>query len=206
MVGRQTRRTNAVLSLAASGQKYWYHGSIRSNVLLYFTDCRRLGFNGVKLVVAAVGRLKSGPERELQSRYCERVSKQGRDLHFSQLQLIELAEGRAPSVAMRKDDEARRLLGATDTLQLRAALDENGCQLSSQGFANWLARQRDDGISTLGFLIGGPDGHGEELLTTCQVRLTLGSMTFSHGIARIILLEQIYRACTILAGHPYHRN
>ncbi len=160
----------------------------------------------MKLVVAAVGRLKSRSERELQSRYCERVYKQGRELHLSQLEVIELAEGRAPSAAMRKDDEARRLLEATATLQLRAALDESGRELNSQSFANWLARQRDDGTSSLGFLIGGPDGHGEELLMTCQVRLTLGSMTFPHGIARIILLEQIYRACTILTGHPYHRD
>ena len=76
--------------------------------------------------------------------------------------------------------------------------------------AFWIAERmasvRDDGRAALVFLIGGPDGHGDEVLRSADLSLSLGRMTLPHGLARVVLAEQIYRAVTILAGHPYHRS
>jgi 23S rRNA (pseudouridine1915-N3)-methyltransferase len=85
------------------------------------------------------------------------------------------------------------------------ALDEQGRSMSSDRFAQWLREARDGGAKTAGFMIGGPDGHGEEALGAARLKMSLGPMTLPHGLARIVLAEQLYRAVTILAGHPYHR-
>jgi len=77
--------------------------------------------------------------------------------------------------------------------------------MSSEAFARWIAEERDAGTKALGFLIGGPDGHGDAALSAAKLKLSLGPMTLPHGLARIVLAEQLYRAATILAGHPYHR-
>ncbi len=84
-------------------------------------------------------------------------------------------------------------------------LDERGTSISSEDFARRLARLRDEGAGDVAFLIGGPDGLAEDVRTAAHVKLALGAMTLPHGLARIVLAEQLYRAATILAGHPYHR-
>ena len=65
--------------------------------------------------------------------------------------------------------------------------------------------ERDSGAKCLGLLIGGPDGHGEAVLSAARLKLSFGAMTLPHGLARVVLTEQLYRAATILSGHPYHR-
>ena len=78
--------------------------------------------------------------------------------------------------------------------------------MTSAAFANLLRKKRDDGIRDMAFLIGGPDGHGAEIRQTAQSALSLSAMTLPHGLARVMLAEQLYRAATIIAGHPYHRS
>jgi 23S rRNA (pseudouridine1915-N3)-methyltransferase len=97
------------------------------------------------------------------------------------------------------------LLKAASGAEATVALDGGGRALSSEAFARWLAERRDGGMKTLAILIGGPDGHGAAALEGAALRLSLGAMTLPHGLARIVLAEQLYRAATILAGHPYHR-
>lgn len=159
----------------------------------------------MRIVVAAVGRLKDGAERELFTRYAERFDAAGRALALGPLRLAELPESRAATVALRKADEAERLGKAIGPAEIKIALDEGGKQLGSEAFARELARRRDGGVQTLAFLIGGPDGHGPEILTSATLKLSLGAMTLPHGLARVVLAEQLYRATTILSGHPYHR-
>ena len=77
--------------------------------------------------------------------------------------------------------------------------------LTSTAFADLLKRHRDDGCKELAFLMGGPDGHGPAIAQAAQVRLSLSAMTLPHGLARAVLAEQLYRASTLLSGHPYHR-
>jgi 23S rRNA (pseudouridine1915-N3)-methyltransferase len=157
----------------------------------------------MRVLIAAVGRLKDGAETVLIERYVERLAP--RIAGIGPITIAEIPEARQASPTARKDDEAERLLRATAKADFRIALDERGKALSSDAFAKLLGRKRDDGIATLAFLIGGPDGHGKAALDAADLALSLGPMTLPHGLARAVLAEQIYRAATILSGHPYHR-
>ena len=159
----------------------------------------------MRIMVAAIGRLKDGGERDLWDRYVKRCDQSGRALALGPVTLAELPESRLGDMHGRKADEAARLLKASGACDVMIALDESGPQQSSAVFARWLARLRDDGTAHLGLVIGGPDGHGAALVAAAHGRLALGAMTLPHGLARVILAEQLYRATTILARHPYHR-
>ena len=156
------------------------------------------------MTIAAVGKLKD-LERDLVARYAERFDGAGRRLALGPLKIIELPESRAGTSDERKLDEARRLEQAIVGADYRVALEEGRDQLASSEFARRLASLRDGGVQHVAFLIGGPDGHASGLVGRAQLRLALGTMTLPHGIARLVLVEQLYRAATILSGHPYHR-
>jgi 23S rRNA (pseudouridine1915-N3)-methyltransferase len=158
----------------------------------------------MRLIVAAVGRLKDA-ERDLCERYQKRFDAAGRALGLGPLSICELSESRAASAVARKAEEAARLLKAAAPAGARVVLDEGGKALASEAFAKWLAQTRDGGCKGLAFLIGGPDGHGPEVAQGATLKLSLGAMTLPHGLARAVLIEQLYRATTILSGHPYHR-
>lgn len=160
----------------------------------------------MKLLIAAVGKLKAGPERELYDRYAGRLAVAGRAIGLGPLDLAELPESRAGTAAVRKDDEAQRLLSRCTGECVRIVLDEAGKGLNSRAFAEVLREARDGGTQRLGFLIGGPDGHGAAVREGARLVLSLGPLTLPHGLARIVLAEQIYRAVTLLSGHPYHRD
>ncbi len=86
-------------------------------------------------------------------------------------------------------------------------LDSRGRQMSSESLAAWLGERRDEGTQHVVFAVGGPDGWSEEARAEAKRRgglLSLGPMTLAHQLARLVMAEQIYRACTILTGHPYH--
>ncbi|MFC7051994.1 23S rRNA (pseudouridine(1915)-N(3))-methyltransferase RlmH [Hansschlegelia quercus] len=159
----------------------------------------------MRLVVAAVGRLKAGPERELVQRYVERCGQIGRGVALSEPEIVELDESRARRPDERKRDEAERLIAALPPKAALIALDEGGKTQTSEAFAADLGRRRDEGLSALAFVIGGADGLAPELLSRADLRLAFGAMTWPHQIVRLLLAEQLYRAATILAGHPYHR-
>jgi 23S rRNA (pseudouridine1915-N3)-methyltransferase len=162
----------------------------------------------MRIVLAAVGRLKDGAERALFERYWERLQAAGRPIGLGPLSLVEITEGRSSDRSKRKADEAGRLLsaaGGAGTAAFLVALDEGGKAISSAAFADLVRKTRDSGAKTMSLVIGGPDGHGAEALAAAQLRLSLGPMTLPHGLARIVLAEQLYRAATLIAGHPYHR-
>lgn len=159
----------------------------------------------MRLQILAVGRMKSGPEQELYDRYSSRILKSGKALHFMGLDLHEIVESRATDTNKRKSDEAEQLIKAAGEATRIILLDERGKDLSSQEFSQLLKTEQDMGTTKLAFAIGGPDGHGDELKNVSVRKIRLGSMTWPHQIARILLVEQIYRGITILAGHPYHR-
>ena len=160
----------------------------------------------MRLIVAAVGRLKDDAEREMSERYQKRFNGAGRSLGLGPLEIIELVEARAASSEARKSDEAQRLLKAASAATLKIALDEGGRHYASDAFAKLLRKQADTGVKACAFLIGGPDGHGPEVFQAADFKLSLSAMTMPHGLARVVLLEQLYRAATILSGHPYHRS
>ncbi len=151
----------------------------------------------LRVTVAAVGRDRASPTRDLFEDYCRRSG--------WSIRLVEVAaRGRLP-LERRLADEAARLLGAVPERALVVALDEHGRQLDSLAFARELGRWRDRGETELAFLIGGPDGLAPSLLERAATVLALGAMTWPHRLVRVLLAEQLYRAETILAGHPYHR-
>lgn len=160
----------------------------------------------MRLLIAAVGRLKQGPERELFAHYLARAEALGRKLALTPIAAIEIAESKVQTAPERKAAEAAALLGKIPAGHKLICLDETGGALTSESFARLIASYRDEGAQGLSFVIGGADGLGADLLAKADKVLSLGHMTLPHGLARIVLAEQIYRAATILAGHPYHRT
>jgi 23S rRNA (pseudouridine1915-N3)-methyltransferase len=159
----------------------------------------------MRLVIAAVGRLKEGPERAQFERYWDRLETSGRSIGLGPIRLAEVSESRGAGRAARASDEAQRLLAKVSGVDIKVALDEHGRSQTTEAFTAFLRDMRDAGTGSMAFLIGGPDGHGPAVLSAASLRMSLGPMTLPHGLARIVLVEQLYRAATILAGHPYHR-
>ncbi|MBL8565691.1 MAG: 23S rRNA (pseudouridine(1915)-N(3))-methyltransferase RlmH [Hyphomicrobiaceae bacterium] len=159
----------------------------------------------MRISIVAIGRLKDGGEAELVARYRERIEGAGRGLALGPLSITEFPESRLSDAPGRSADEGSRLVEASARADVRVILDERGKAMGSEAFARWLASERDQGAREIAFLIGGPDGHGVAVRALPATKLTLGPMTLPHGLVRVILAEQIYRAITILAGHPYHR-
>jgi len=157
------------------------------------------------VTIAAVGKLK-GPERELYERYGNRVTQAGRPMKIGPLTTLEIGESRKESAAERRAGEAETLLGKISGGAMLIALDEKGDALTSEELARFLQQLREAGSADLVFVLGGPDGHGGVLREHAARTLSLGAMTLPHGLARVVLAEQLYRAITILAGHPYHRR
>ena len=160
----------------------------------------------MRLQIAAIGRLKEGPERRLLARYASLLDGLGRGSGLGPLTITELPEARGADVAKRTADEAARLIKAASSSDVIVLLDERGRAMTSLALAQSMREDRDGGVKSISFLIGGADGHGEEARAASQRQLSLSSLTLPHGLARILLAEQLYRAVSIIAGHPYHRE
>ena len=159
----------------------------------------------MRLIVAAVGRLKRGPERDLAERYGERAAKAGRAIGIRGITISEIDESRARRTGDRLAEEAAALKRIIPAQAAVIALDERGETLTSEALAQRIGRWRDQGRPDLIILIGGPDGLAPELLAKPDLRLAFGHMTWPHQLVRIMAFEQLYRAIAILSGHPYHR-
>lgn len=158
----------------------------------------------MRIGVHAVGRMKAGPERELAARYFDRFAKAGPAIGLDWAGVTEIAESRAQSATLRKQEEGRALAAALQGSAL-ILLDETGKSIGSEAFAARIGEMRDTGARSLLFAIGGADGHDPELRKSAALTLSFGTMTWPHQIVRVMLAEQLYRATTILSGHPYHR-
>jgi 23S rRNA (pseudouridine1915-N3)-methyltransferase len=159
----------------------------------------------MRLLVVSIGRLKQGPERDLAERYRERFIDAGRKLGFRGLEIHEISESRARDVATRMSEEAAAIAAAIPEKSVLIALDERGKSIESSAFARRLGQWRDEQAANIVFIIGGADGLSPELRGKADMTIAFGAATWPHQMVRVMLLEQIYRAATILAGHPYHR-
>jgi 23S rRNA (pseudouridine1915-N3)-methyltransferase len=159
----------------------------------------------MRLVLVCVGRLKAGPERELVVRYCERAGAIGRGIGFTALDVREVDEGRARRAEDRKIEEAKAVRAALGTATPFLLFDERGEDLSSADFAQRLGAMRLRGAPAFGLVIGGADGADHAFKQSAEFSVAFGRLTWPHQLVRIMAAEQIYRALTILAGHPYHR-
>jgi len=160
----------------------------------------------MRVVVAAVGRLKAGPDRELAERYRDRAAKVGRGLGVRGIEIIEVRESRAREAGRRITEEAIALASIVPDGAVTALLDSRGENYSSDSFTGRLRGWRDGGREVVYFIIGGADGLGAALRDRADLILAFGAVTWPHQLVRIMLMEQIYRAMTMLAGHPYHRD
>ena len=154
----------------------------------------------MKVAIVAVGRLGRGPEAELVKLYAERATAAGRALGLGPVEVVEV-EARKPGKAAEAEALAPHLEGAH-----AIACDEHGRPLASRAFAGEIGRLRDQGVRRLVFMIGGADGLDPAILATAKSQLAFGPQTWPHALARAMLAEQVYRAISILAGSPYHRD
>jgi len=149
-------------------------------------------------VIVAIGKQRRGPLGELQALYAGRLNPPPA--------IVELEEKRKLPPVQLQAREAELILAAVPAGARLVALDEKGAGWSSREFAERLATWRDQGIATLAFAIGGADGLGSAVIERADSVVSLGAMTWPHLLVRGMLLEQLYRAQQILAGHPYHRD
>ncbi len=159
----------------------------------------------MRLVIAAVGRLKDGPERALLDRYRERFAPLAKRLGLAPVAWHEIGESRSANAATRSEEEGAALLKLVREAEFLVAVDERGKAMTSVGFAQSLAKALDGGAKAAGIVLGGPDGLSQAVRDAAHLKVSFGAITLPHGLARIVLAEQLYRAATILAGHPYHR-
>ena len=159
----------------------------------------------MRISLFAVGRLKSGPEKELAERYLDRFAKAGPAIGLELAKITEINESRSGNAETRKREEAASLEKMLDNGAVLILLDERGKALDSPAFAELLGGIRDQGKRDLIIAIGGPDGLDPDLAAKASHMLCFGKMTWPHQLVRVMLGEQLYRAVTILSGHPYHR-
>lgn len=156
-------------------------------------------------MILAVGHAKATPQGALIDEFLDRARKLGRQYGFTSVEAVELPVSKAHTTELRKADEAERIVAHIPDGATVIRMDERGKPQSSEAFAQTLGRIRDDGAQHLCFIIGGPDGLGTLPMKGQSRMLAFGPQTWPHLLVRAMLAEQIYRAITILAGHPYHR-
>lgn len=156
----------------------------------------------MRILIAAVGRLRGGPEAELAADYVARAAAAGRGLGFKSVELVEV-EGKPPGD---QRAEAAGLFRATPDDARKILLDERGAEWASRQLAEKLARWRDNGVPSACFWIGGADGASQGVKDQADEKLAFGRQTWPHRLVRVMISEQIYRAVTILSGNPYHRD
>ena len=156
----------------------------------------------MRILIAAIGKLRDGPEAALALDYAQRAASQGRQIGFRAVDIVEVearphGDPRAEAGALYRatPDDARKIL-----------LDERGAEWTSRQLAEKLARWRDDGQSCATFWIGGADGVSQSIKDNAEEKLALGRQTWPHRLVRAMICEQIYRAMTILCSTPYHRD
>ncbi len=152
----------------------------------------------MRVTIAAIGKLKQSPERDLIESYRKR-------LHWK-LEIKEFEPKKTSSISERKSLEASWLSQTLGSAEHIVALDERGDALTSAEFASHIRQWQNRSIAHIGFAIGGADGLNPTFVKASHMRLAFGTLTWPHMLVRAMLVEQLYRAQTILSGHPYHRE
>ena len=159
----------------------------------------------MRLVVIAVGRSKQGPERELAEAYRKRAQTGGRALGIRDVEIIEIRESRAREAERRRIEESIAIANVIPAKATLVVLDEHGENLDSPTLAGRLQAWRTDDPPAVCFIVGAADGLDQSLKERAKLKLAFGVATWPHQLVRVMLLEQLYRASSIIAGHPYHR-
>lgn len=152
----------------------------------------------MKYTIIAVGKLKRGFYKQGCDHYLERLNK------LAKAELIEVRDGKSHDAQTRQQEESDALLAQSSGYCI--ALDERGKTLTSAHIAETMTTLENRAISQVSLLIGGAEGHSDALRSTCDAMWQLSDLTLPHELARLVVLEQLYRAETIRANHPYHRE
>jgi 23S rRNA (pseudouridine1915-N3)-methyltransferase len=160
----------------------------------------------VRLALVCVGKLKAGPERLLFDRYFKRLTESARGAGVAGVDLREIAESRARRPDERRAEEGAAILAALPKGAALVLLDQRGPSITSEEWAADIGRARDASRPAYAVAIGGPDGLDPSLSASAHRIVSFGSMTWPHQLVRVMAGEQLYRAITILVGHPYHRG
>lgn len=156
----------------------------------------------MNITIRAAGLLKSGPERTLIDDYLGRARVIGRNIGFPDISESAVDTRAAKS----RSAETETILSITKPGGVLVVLDERGKALTSRQMATQIANWRDDGVRNLVIAIGGADGFEPSALPAGAVKWQLGKPTWPHKLVRVMITEQVYRALSILAGTPYHRD
>jgi 23S rRNA (pseudouridine1915-N3)-methyltransferase len=159
----------------------------------------------MRLLIFAVGVARGSDEASLTEEYCNRAGAMGKRLGFSSVGIEEVQVSKKRDAALRMEEEGKRLVGRIPPQAHIILLDAKGKGMTSEDFAEMLGVMRDAGARDLAFVIGGPDGLDLGRKVKPGRSLAFGPQTWPHLLVRAMLSEQVYRAITILAGHPYHR-
>ncbi len=151
----------------------------------------------MKILIAAIGKAKSSPQQQLYADYVKRIPWKIECKEF---------ESKLADTAQRKAKEAELLLGACAGYEHIIALDESGELLSSREFSTHLGKWQQQGLSSFAFVIGGADGLDASVLKKAKLVWSFGRVTWPHMLVRGMLAEQLYRAHSVISGHPYHRD
>ncbi|MGH7023938.1 MAG: 23S rRNA (pseudouridine(1915)-N(3))-methyltransferase RlmH [Caulobacteraceae bacterium] len=154
----------------------------------------------MKISILCIGKLGAAPEAALAANWAKRASQVGRAHGLGPVEIVEV-EARRGGQAAEGETLLRRAEGA-----FLIACDEHGEAPTSRAFAGQLGRLRDDGVARLAFLIGGADGLDAAVLAKAERTLAFGPQTWPHALARAMLAEQLFRAASLMAGQPYHRD
>ena len=160
----------------------------------------------MKIKLIAVGRLKPGPEADLIKDYQRRFDGLSGTLGFGKLEIRELELKKRIDGPERKRLEGALILGEIPQGAHVIALDERGKTETSKSFAARLAAKRDEGVRDLVLVIGGADGLSDEVRARADQLIGFSPLTWPHMLVRVMATEQLYRALSILAKHPYHRE
>ncbi len=160
----------------------------------------------MQLQISAIGTKPNAAQSSLIDEYVKRANGLGRNIGFSGPTVKTFEAPRSLTGDLRQKKESAFLLDTVPNGAKIMVLDERGKNISSENFAKLLGQWRDDGIHGAAFLIGGADGHHPSVAEKASTRLSFGALTWPHMLVRVMLTEQIYRAMTILSGHPYHRS
>ena len=152
------------------------------------------------ITIAVVGRLRRSHWQAAQDDYLQRLHR------YTTVELVEVKDvaGRTIPDVVAVQREGEQLLKAAENAGRKIALTPGGKLMGSPELASYLRKQVEV-YSRIAFLIGGPIGFDGLVIASCDEQLSLSPLTFPHELARVILLEQLYRACTILSGEPYHK-
>jgi len=157
----------------------------------------------MQIKLLAIGKTDNSQLQSLIDDYTKRLSYY---IKFELEIIPDLKKAKHLSEAQQKQKEGELILSKLNNSDVLILLDENGKQMDSVGFSNYLQKHMNSGIKQLVFVIGGPYGFSKEVYQKAQGKLSLSKMTFSHQMVRLFFIEQLYRGCTILRNEPYHHR